>query len=151
MEFEQPSRFFTRKMTEDDFPRVKQLLLAEKLPLDDLENHTKHILVLVSFNTNEILGCVAIEKYEEIGLLRSMVVEKGFQGKGLGTIMQQDIENYARDINLSTLYLFTNTAESFFSARGYDKITREDGDDRLKQSKEFIICNSATFMRKLLD
>jgi N-acetylglutamate synthase-like GNAT family acetyltransferase len=79
-----------------------------------------------------------------------LVIEKGFQGLGLGKEMLIAIEKYAKELGLLSLFLFTDTAVKFFEKHNYSKLSIENADERLKQSVEYTICSSATLMKKSL-
>ncbi|MCG3218128.1 MAG: GNAT family N-acetyltransferase [Candidatus Heimdallarchaeota archaeon] len=150
MDLDKIARFYPRKARMDDLKEASDLLIKHDLPVDGIEDNFDNFLVLISNNTGEILGLVGIEKYDQIGLLRSLVIEKGFQGLGLGKKMLIAIEKYAKELGLISLFLFTDTAEKFFEKHNYSKLSIENADERLKQSVEFTICSSAILMKKSL-
>lgn len=118
-----------------DYPPVAALLRNAKLPLDGVEEHLSHFLVLS--RGDEIIGAVGLEIYGDKALLRSLAVVAQEQGKGFGMRLYQAIIQKALEKNVSEIYLLTETAEKFFAARGFRKIPREAADKRVKTSVEF--------------
>jgi amino-acid N-acetyltransferase len=91
-----------------------------------------------------VVAAGVVERHGDDGLLRSVVVEPGSQGLGLGKqIASALIASENRD-----LYLLTETAESFFSRRGFQLIPRNEAPPALRASEEFrCLCpESASFM-----
>lgn len=98
-----------------------------------------------------LLGCGALEKYAEIGLLRSVAITPTQQGQGLGSTLLTALEQQAQRQGMQTLYLLTTSAAPFFAAHGYQPIERSAADERLHSSAQWgAICSSASLMIKQL-
>ncbi|MCG8373128.1 MAG: arsenic resistance N-acetyltransferase ArsN2 [Balneolales bacterium] len=127
---------------------VKALLGEYDLPVSDLEDSK---VSLFSLRENEELkGCVGLEVFDEEALLRSLAVHPDNRGTGLGWKIVGEIEEVARKSGVHTLYLLTETAESFFSRFGYSTINRAEVPLSIQQSKEFseLCAETAVAMRK---
>ena len=98
------------------------------------------------------MGCVAVERYGRVGLLRSLAVRDEWRGRGLGQELVHAIEQHALAHNIGQLYLLTETAADFFTELGYTRIAREEADAGVRGSAEFrTLCpNSAVCMTKTL-
>jgi amino-acid N-acetyltransferase len=96
------------------------------------------------------LGAVGLETYGSSGLLRSLVVAPEARGSGLGGRLVDTLEAAARNGGVRRLVLLTQTAEQFFSHRGYAVIERNDAPAEVRGSTEFrSLCPaSATCMAK---
>ncbi|MHA2110185.1 MAG: arsenic resistance N-acetyltransferase ArsN2 [Candidatus Hodarchaeales archaeon] len=137
----------TTKATKQDLEEVFTLLKLVDLPVEGVKEHFNDFFVVKKEKT--IVGCVGIEIYENVGLLRSVALHPSFQGKGIGRQMVNKMEAYSVENRLDKIYLLTDTAESFFLKLGYNLIPREETDTRVKQSIEFkTLCPSSPVLMK---
>ena len=79
---------------------------------------------------------MGLERYGDVGLLRSLAVSPEARGKGLGGELVQAVMDRAREKNMRALYLLTETAENFLSRFGFERIPRARLDARLEASCE---------------
>jgi len=77
-----------------------------------------------------------VEVYGQAGLLRSVVVEAGRRGEGLGERLTKAALELARQRGVRTVYLLTTTASHFFPRFGFTAIPRAELDPALTQSEE---------------
>jgi amino-acid N-acetyltransferase len=131
----QNQRTFVRNAKPSDFDAIQALLAAVNLPREEVKAHLDNFVVLLE--GKKIIGTIGLEIYGEAALLRSLAVEKQYQGNGYGQRLYQAIVEKARQNQISEVYLLTETAEKFFAARGFEKITREEADPDVKTSVEF--------------
>ncbi len=133
-----------------DLAAVRQLLEAERLPLDDLETHLP--TMIVAKRDGEVVGASAVELYADGALLRSVVVSPIAQGQGLGHLLTEAVLHLAKSRGVDTAFLLTTTAEGFFPRLGFEPISRRDVPESVQASVEFrSACPaSATVMRKRL-
>lgn len=124
-----------RKASNADFNSVASLLQSASLPLDGVAEHFQNFLV--AENGNEIVGAIGLEIYGETALLRSAVVHPSHQKKGLGTRLYDELLELAKSNNVHRLILLTNTAQTFFSARGFRKIDATRVSGPITRSAEF--------------
>jgi amino-acid N-acetyltransferase len=95
---------------------VKRLLKASQLDSSDLTpEHLRHFFGLGP--EGELEGVVGLELFGAVALLRSLAVVPSRRRVGLGTKLVAHAEDYARGLGIKSLYLLTNTAESFFKHR----------------------------------
>jgi amino-acid N-acetyltransferase len=136
----------------EDWPRIRALLSAESLPTIDLSEASVPSFI-VAADAGQVVGAVAIERYGQHGLLRSLVVDPGWRGSGLGRSLAQAAESAARSVGLDSLTLLTQTTAPFFRALGYREIVRSDAPSMVGDSAEFThLCPaSCTCMTKPLD
>ncbi len=97
-----------------DFPQAASLLADSGLPLDGLEERFSH--ALVASRGERIVGCVALEIYEDQALLRSLVVAPDERGGRLGERLTSEVLRLARETGVRDVYLLTETAARFFLA-----------------------------------
>jgi amino-acid N-acetyltransferase len=117
-----------------DLPDMLALLKASALPVAGIESHVETALVVR--DSGRLLGCAAVEVYGQAGLLRSVAVEAGHRGEGLGEQLTKAALELARKRGVRNIYLLTTTAAHFFPRFGFTAIPRTELDPALEQSEE---------------
>jgi amino-acid N-acetyltransferase len=126
---------------------IQNLLQKVQLPIEGVEDQLENFLLL--FDEGSLIGCVGIEKYGQYGLLRSLAIDPTMQGKGLGTILVQSIEDRARDLKIKEIYGLTLTADQFFVKQKFSRISRDEVPKEIQCSKEFSsICPKSSIVLK---
>ena len=129
---------------------IIDLLQSQKLPTADLPP------VLADFYTitedGKVIGAIGMERYSHYGLLRSMVVHPEYRNQQIAATLVQQLEKQAASSGIKVLYLLTETADQYFSRKGYHTISRDEVPDEVKGSSEFShVCPvSAVVMKKVL-
>ena len=133
-----------------DLPSIRALLDEAGLPHSDLTDSTQ-VRFWVARDAG-LLGAVGLESFDDTGLLRSLVVSPDARGAGLGTRLVETLEIAAAAAGIQELVLLTQTAERFFSQRGYNRIDRAQAPAAVRTTSEFkSLCPaSATCMSKTL-
>lgn len=131
--------------------RVLDLLVASGLPIEDLRDGVPRLYAGVE-NNDHLIGVVAIEMHDGIGLLRSLAVRPDARGAGLSLALIGAGERLAMEAGISRLFLLTVTAASLFERLGYAEIARSDAPDVIRSTQQFSgICpSSASFMSKTI-
>ena len=124
-----------RKATRDDFPEVKELLTASKLPVEGARENFSSFLV--AEEEGMIAGAVGLERYGSAALLRSAVVSPANRGTGIGRQLVESLLQRAREDGIDDLYLLTTTAEKYFPRFGFQPTTRAAVPESVKASAEF--------------
>ena len=134
-----------------DLPAIRALLEQAGLPHRDLDNNPAARFWIVR-DGQRLIGAVGLETYGRSGLVRSLVVAPEARRTGMGGRLVDELEMAARSSGFHRLLLLTETAEKFFSRRGYTVIDRVDVPDEVRTSAEFrTLCPaSATCMSKSL-
>lgn len=70
-------------------------------------------------------------------LLRSLVVDPAFRGRGLGIRLVQDLFQRARRVEVHRIYLLTETAAEFFKRFGFQPLSRDEAPTAIKEHPEF--------------
>jgi amino-acid N-acetyltransferase len=137
--------------TPSDAGNIEALLAQARLPTDGLASHLD--AAFVARDGDRIVGSAAIELYADGGLLRSVAVDAGSRGTGLGGRLTAAAIDEARRRGLPALYLLTTTAEGFFPRFGFETIGRDDVPASVRGSIEFRgACPAgAVVMSKRLD
>lgn len=92
------------------------------------------------------------KRFGAAALLRSVVVEVGARGAGVGHLIIQELERRARAADVTELILLTQMAKPFFERQNYRTIERASVPPAVQASEEFrSLCpESATCMAKTL-
>jgi len=117
-----------------DLPDILTLLKASALPVAGIDEHVE--TTLIARDKGKIMGCAAVEVYGQAGLLRSLAVDAGRRGEGLGERLTKAALELARQRGVRTVYLLTTTASHFFPRFGFTAIPRAELDPALAQSEE---------------
>lgn len=127
------------------------MLDEASLPASDIDNEAL-VHFFAARRQGELVGIVGLEPCGVDGLLRSLVVDASARGAGLGRALVSMAEAHARDLNLATVYLLTETATDYFHGLGYTDCRRDDAPAPVRRSPQFsALCPaSASFMCKPL-
>ncbi|MHB1872880.1 MAG: arsenic resistance N-acetyltransferase ArsN2 [Steroidobacteraceae bacterium] len=140
-----------RSATAADHQAIRALLEQEGLPVSDLDSSRARFLVACAGAQH--LGAVALEAHGEAGLLRSLVVDVPWRGRGLARTLVKALERQARAADIRELWLLTETAAGLFARLDYRSCERSEAPAAVRSSGEFrTLCPaSALCMRKALD
>ncbi len=137
----------------EDRANLISLLEQAGLPTDDVTPALVAALTVAKdVATREIAGLVGLERFGEVGLLRSLVVAPAARGSGLGRQLVEHAEHSAKEAGISQLWLLTIDADRFFAAYGYREASRDDAPASIRESREFSeLCpDDAVLMNKSL-
>lgn len=122
--------------TADDLSSVQGLLDAAELPLAGLTQQFPAAYV-VARREGEIIGVAGLERYGEVGLLRSLAVAPAHRSAGTGRLLVAEMLASARASRLRAVYLLTTTARDYFTKFGFAPASRADVPAALGASEEF--------------
>jgi len=127
---------------------IVALLSAEKLPVSDLPESLKNFLAVVE--SDELIGVIGLETYGHYGLLRSLAVHPNSRNQNIAGKLVAQLEKLAVSEGLKSIFLLTETAQDYFSRKGYQAISRAEMPSEVQQSSEFShVCpQSAIAMKK---
>lgn len=123
--------------SESDLPAVRRLLTESGLPLDGLMDVPTRLVV--ARDGDRVVGAGALEFHGQNGLLRSLIVTPELRASGIGSGIVTELERFADEKGLAGIYLLTETAEGFFSRRGYRRIGRDDAPAAVRVSVEWAV------------
>ena len=134
-------------------PEILALLSVADLPPEGVKEYLDGFLIARN-DSGKLVGCVGLERYGELGLLRSAAVSPEFQGRGIGSkLVRRLLEKASRD-GVTEAVLLTNTAKDYFQTQfGFQEKARADYQQRLADSPEWNLprCSSAAFLALKLD
>ena len=119
-----------------DLAVAKEWLSGEGLPTEDLT--VDHMdTFIVATQAGKPVGMIGIEKFSNIGLLRSLVVDEAGRSAGLGARLVAALEANARSEHIGELWLLTIDADPFFARHGYVVAERDHAPDAIRNTAEF--------------
>jgi amino-acid N-acetyltransferase len=130
-----------------ELPEILALLEECELPREGVSTHLS--TTLVARKGMQIVGCSALELYQEFALLRSVAVKPSFRKRGLALNLTRAALDLAKRYQVTNVYLLTETASTFFSKAGFIRVPRSDVPENIQRSAEFTsLCpDTATVMR----
>jgi N-acetylglutamate synthase-like GNAT family acetyltransferase len=139
------------KANRTEFPEVAAFLEASSLPTAGVFDHFDSFLVARG-DDGRLLGCVGLEVYGDVGLLRSLAVASEARGSGIGKNLVEGLFDLARSKGVATLYLLTTTAETYFPRFGFERLARDQAAPELEASAELrgACPESAVIMQRRL-
>ncbi len=124
-----------------DKKEIVKLLSQAKLPAQDLTLEKLEYFLVAKAKDGAVIGAIGVELDQDVGLLRSLVVHPSYRGKGLGKRLTREVESFAQEKSIKTLYLLTTTAAEFFPKLGYQVIQRDCAPASIAKTEEFkTIC-----------
>ncbi len=121
-----------------DLPAILALLAESGLPEAGLKDHVGTLLLAAKGGGNgRLLGCGALEIYGSDGLLRSVAVAEDARGRGLGDRITRATLALASKLELTEVYLLTETAQAFFARHGFLQTERATIPTAVCRSVEF--------------
>jgi amino-acid N-acetyltransferase len=136
-----------------DWPGIRKLLEARNLPVDGARAHLLEFLVATSDGSNDVIGVAGLERYGDVGLLRSVAVADDETARGIGAALTRAVLDRARNEGLRMLYLLTTTAATWFPRFGFTVVSRDELPAALNASAELrgACPSTAVAMQLLLD
>jgi amino-acid N-acetyltransferase len=117
------------------------LLREAGLPFEDVDPGRQDFVV--ASVDGIIVGCVGLEIFGSLGLLRSLAVREPHRGSGLGGALFERVLEVARGKGVQRLFLLTTTAAPFFARRGFVPADRSIVPEGMGQSAQFAsLCPS---------
>ena len=120
----------------NDLAATKALLDRVGLPHPQIERRFDDYQLLR--DDGKVVGCVALELYDESAVLRSLAVSPDRRGQGLGWLLADAAIARARQRGVRRVYLLTESASDFFAEKlGFKQVERSQVDDLALTSPEF--------------
>lgn len=145
-----------------DWEQVTSLLERAGLPLAGVPRDLAHFTVAESAKDG-VIGAIGLELYRRargagggdsagVALLRSAVVDPGWQGAGIGRELVQAVLRDAERLGMAEVFLLTTTAGEYFPRFGFTRTDRREVPEPLLASEELrgACPASAVVMRRRL-
>lgn len=133
-----------------DLKMIENLLRKNDLEYEDV--FSGNIDFFFAYDSNLLIGVIGLEKFDNKGLLRSLLVKKEYRNKGYGLELCKAFIDYVKNVKIDELYLLTCSAKGFFEKLGFNVFDRDAVPHKLKTAPEFAnLCpNYAICMKKEL-
>ncbi|SHE97375.1 amino-acid N-acetyltransferase [Seinonella peptonophila] len=112
-----------RRAVATDMKTIEQLLTEASLPAVETGNGRQHFFVVEEPEQRLVVGTIGMEIYEKCGLLRSFVMDRQLWNAEIGIQCIEILIQYARQLELASIYLVTQAAEGFFQQLGFAPIS----------------------------
>jgi len=130
------AKFEIRAAQASDLGIVTAWLDGAGLPFDDLS--AAHMeLFLLATKAAKPVGMIGLERFADLGLLRSLLVENACRGNGLGAQLVAALEAKAQSHDIAELWLLTIDADPFFARLGFDIVERVDAPASIQATAEY--------------
>ena len=139
------------KALPEAYETVVALLTAAGLPTEDIRKNLENFWIADA--GGKAIGVIGMDLYAPYALLRSMTVVPEFRSNGIASRLVEQVEQLAKNQGLSELYLITNTAELYFSKKGFQAISKEAVPASVASSAEMngLCPASSVIMRKTIN
>ena len=90
-------------------------------------------LIFIAERAGEVVGAIAMVDFDDLEDFRHLkpwvaafIVDPARRGSGIGSAMLAALEERARAFSISTLYLWTEDKQDFYSKRGYQLVAHRE-------------------------
>ena len=133
-----------------DLRNITSFLKDNGLPTNGVEKCLNNFVVAEDKNGSWV-GIAGLELCGKSALLRSVAVNKEYRGLGHGRKLVDAVLRNAKAQRVQTVYLLTESADSYFKGLGFEAIDRQNIEEPVKASPEFTeCCKTAVAMRKTI-
>ena len=107
----------------EEWPGISLEMRLERIQ-NKKEGRTFGLLLESNDNSSECVGCARIQNAAETGegmacAITSVVISTKHRGKGYGKELMSGLEEVAKELNYTYIYLWTSTAKGFYEKCGY--------------------------------
>jgi amino-acid N-acetyltransferase len=128
--------FQMRTANDLDRDDVSALLSASRLAALDSTSQFGSQYVVAHAN-GRLIGVAGLEIYGADALLRSVAIAPSFRSQGLGRQLTQDRLRWAIERGISTIYLLTADASSYWRRHGFTEIRREEAPAAIRSTSQW--------------
>ena len=125
-----------------DLGAIVHLLESADLPRDGVGLALPDAVVAEADGV--VVGAAALERHGADALLRSVVVDAAYRGRGIADALVADRLARAAALGVREVYLLTTTADGYFAQRAFLPIDRADVPAGIRRSPEFSTLCPAT-------
>jgi amino-acid N-acetyltransferase len=112
-----------RRALPSDWPGIRDLLAAGKLPLQGAHEHLDHFIV--AHDETGLIACGGLELHGSSALLRSLAVSPAHRRKRVGHEMVMRLVTLALSEEVGKLALLTEGNDAYFRRFGFKTVPRE--------------------------
>ena len=126
---------FPVRLKPGDLAQLENLLRENGLPHQDCAEPMAQFIGI--FEQTKLIAAGGLENVGVCGLLRSIVVAQNNRSMGLGREIMIALLQQAETQRLETLYLLTETAESYFEQFGFVLVDRQLVPEAIRKTRQF--------------
>ena len=128
-------------------PQLLALLARNCLPTDDCESTSAEFFGVI--NNAQLVAAGGLQGQGDHALIRSLVVDQAYRSRGLARTLVEFLLCKASDAGKASVYLLTETAESYFQAMGFALADRAEAPVEIASTEQFsTLCPAtASFMK----
>ena len=116
-------------------PQLEALLAGNALPTDDCAEQAETFFGV--FEGGRLIAAGGLQPADGFFLLRSVVVEPEYRGRGLARAICEYLLGRAEAAGASAVYLLTETAADYFTRLGFEPVARERVPEAIRQTRQF--------------
>jgi glycerol-1-phosphatase len=125
-----------RTAAEGDVPAIEALLEASGLSTTRVADRLDSTVVCAApGDSGHLLATAALELAGDYPILRSVAVEAGSRGTGLGQLAVAHAVRHARALDARLVALFTESAAAFFAKLGFNDVSRHRLPEPVRNSR----------------
>lgn len=119
-----------RALREEDIPELlamvgRSVRAAHLVPRDYASVGKKAQDFLVLSLDDNVVGCVALHPFGQVGEVACLYVKQSHEGLGYGPVLVKAAEERARALGIGRVFVLTNRATEFFVHLGYEEVDQE--------------------------
>ena len=126
---------YIRPARQEEITKIHDILIEAQLPTEGIDKYLSNFYV--GLIDERIIAAGGLEVHGVFGLLRSVVVIPEYQRHGFARSLCDTIINQASQLNLSAVYLITETAERYFTKLDFAIVPRENAPIDIRNTQEF--------------
>lgn len=123
------------RLRSSDLARLENLLRSNQLPTEDCAEQTHNFYGI--FDKDDLVAAGGLEAAANYALLRSLVVQERYRGRGLARVMSEFLISQAHSEGKKAVYLLTETAERYFEKLGFCRLDRAKVPLEIMQTRQF--------------
>ena len=124
-----------RSARHEDISIIHEILFEANLPTEGVKKYLSKFYV--GLIDERIVAVGGLEIHGAFGLLRSVVVIPEYQRQGYAQCICDTLIKQASQLNLSAIYLLTETADGYFAKLGFGIVPRGNTPIDVRKTQEF--------------
>ena len=119
----------------EQFGQLEDLLDRSGLPSEDCAEQAG--IFYGVFDGGELIAAGGLETAQQYSLLRSVVVNPDYRGRGLARAISEFLIDKAESEGRLAVFLLTETAANYFEKLGFDRLPRDQVPGAIARTRQF--------------
>lgn len=124
-----------KRASDKDLYKAEDILKQNDLMYEDIRSN--NIELFFAYKNNIFTGIIGLERFNNLGFLRSLVILEEYRKKGCGREICIGLLNYAKSKGIKEVYLLTTTAKNFFEKINFNLVKPEKIPKAIKNTGQF--------------